>query len=217
MMPKNDRVPLSPEINPMFRARLTSRSASMALLTALATTLTACDAAKPPGIAAEPQAAELIPTPPALDATTGMTITVTLMPTRGNTAAGRLVLSTDGKGIHITGSVRGLQPNSVHGIHIHENGDCTAPDASSAGAHFNPLGHPHGAPGANSHVGDLGNITANSRGIALVDLRAIQATLRASAPTDIFGRAIIVHAGADDMISQPSGESGARIACGTIA
>jgi superoxide dismutase, Cu-Zn family len=141
---------------------------------------------------------------------------VELTPTQGHDAAGRLTLAASGEGVRITGTVTGLEPGSVHGIHVHENGDCSAADASSAGGHFAPLGNPHGAPGENSHIGDLGNITANDRGVANVDVRAVQARLGSNTQTDLLGRAIVVHANADDLKSQPSGESGVRIACGVI-
>jgi len=143
--------------------------------------------------------------------------TVALSPTQGHEVAGRLTLIPLDDGVRITGAVTGLEPGSVHGIHVHENGDCSAPDASSAGGHFAPLGKPHGAPGEASHVGDLGNITANDRGVANVTVRAVQARLGSHAPTDLTGRAIVVHADPDDLESQPSGDSGARIACGVIA
>jgi Cu-Zn family superoxide dismutase len=150
---------------------------------------------------------------------------VELSPTKGNTAAGHLRFTVEEEGVHVMGTVTGLAPDSRHGIHIHENGDCSAPDASGAGGHFKPLSKPHGAPGRDSHVGDLGNITANHAGVAYVDVSTLGATLGGTAATNVSGRAatnvsgraVIVHAGADDLESQPSGDSGARIACGVIA
>lgn len=143
--------------------------------------------------------------------------TVRLSPTQGHTAAGELQLTTEGEGIRIIGTITGLDPDSVHGIHIHENGDCSAPDASSAGGHFNPLHHPHGPPARDSHVGDLGNIIANHAGVAYLDVRAVDAALYTSSVTDVSKRAVIVHAKRDDQRTQPSGDSGARIACGVIS
>jgi Cu-Zn family superoxide dismutase len=139
-----------------------------------------------------------------------------LTPTRGNRAAGQLRLITESNGVRVTGTITGLAPDSTHGIHIHHNGDCNSPDASSAGGHFAPFSHPHGSPGGRGHVGDLGNVTANHAGIAYVDVLATGATLNPATSTDISGRAIIVHAQADDLITQPAGNSGARIACGII-
>jgi Cu-Zn family superoxide dismutase len=114
------------------------------------------------------------------------------------------------------GTLTALAPNSKHGIHIHEDGDCSAPDASSAGGHFNPLSNPHGAPGRFTHIGDLGNATANQAGVSYVDVRIPRATLDNAAATNVAGRAVIVHANPDDLTSQPSGDSGPRIACGVI-
>lgn len=150
-------------------------------------------------------------TPGAADAT------VKLAPTRGHTTTGELRLTSEGQGVRVVGTVTGLTPNTKHGIHIHEKGDCSAPDASSAAGHFDPLHQEHGMPGPNSHVGDLGNIIANQAGVAYVDVRASQAALHTSSVTDIAGRAVIVHAGVDDLKSQPSGDSGARVACGVIS
>lgn len=139
-----------------------------------------------------------------------------LSSTAGNAAAGELRFTTEDLGVRVVGTVTGLAPNSTHGIHIHENDDCSAPDASSAGGHFNPYEKHHGAPGSDTHIGDLGNITANHAGIAYVNVLAPRATLGGTAVTSISGRAVIVHAEPDDLKGQPSGNSGARLACGVI-
>ena len=120
-----------------------------------------------------------------------------------------------GDGVHFTGTVTGL-PAGVHGFHIHETGDCSAPDGSSAGGHFNPTGAPHGGPqSAERHLGDLGNITADASGNAEVNIHAGGVTL-GEGENAIMGKAIIVHAGADDLTTQPTGDAGARLACGVI-
>jgi Cu-Zn family superoxide dismutase len=144
------------------------------------------------------------------------TVSVTLEPTQGNATTGMLSLAPFAGGVSVTGSISGLQPNSEHGFHVHENGDCSAPDATSAGEHFSPLDHPHGAPGKDSHVGDLGNVTADANGVAKVDVQVPQAALEGATPGNIRGRAIIVHARRDDLSTQPSGDSGNRLACGVI-
>lgn len=141
---------------------------------------------------------------------------VKLSPTKGHRIAGELRLTTEGDGVRVMGTLTALAPNSKHGIHIHENGDCSAPDASSAGGHFNPLGNPHGAPGRGTHVGDLGNVTSNHAGVAYVDVWIPRASIHRSSATNVTGRAVIVHANPDDLTSQPSGDSGPRIACGVI-
>jgi Cu-Zn family superoxide dismutase len=143
-------------------------------------------------------------------------ISIRLQPTAGNKASGTLTASAEGGGVKFVGTITGLTPNSVHGIHIHEKGDCSAPDASSAGEHFNPSGQQHGAPSASSHIGDLGNITADAQGNAPLNISKAQAVLSAAASTSIVGKSVIVHAKEDDLTSQPSGESGDRIACGVI-
>jgi len=103
----------------------------------------------------------------------------------------------------------------LHALQVHENGDCSAPDASSAGGHYNPTGMPHGGPGSmNAHLGDLGNFAADANGEAHLDF--IDTYLTLTGPYSIIGHALIVHAGADDYVSQPAGNSGPRVACGVI-
>jgi superoxide dismutase, Cu-Zn family len=140
-----------------------------------------------------------------------------LRPTEGNQASGELLLMRDDGAVRISGRISGLQPDSEHGFHIHENGDCSAPDASSAGGHFAPGGTPHGEPGsAAHHAGDMPNLKSDADGIAEVDLRLDRVELGSGGDTDIVGRAVVVHGGPDDYQSQPAGDSGPRIACGVI-
>ena len=140
--------------------------------------------------------------------------TMTLQPTEGNTAAGTLNLMTMGGGVHFTGTVTGLPPG-IHGFHIHETGDCSASDGTSAGGHFNPTGAAHGGPqSAEHHLGDLGNITADASGKAEVNIHA--GVTLGEGTNSIMGKAIIVHAGEDDLTTQPTGNAGARLACGVI-
>jgi len=112
--------------------------------------------------------------------------------------------------VHVTGEVKNLTPGK-HGFHIHEFGDISSADGKSTGGHFNPADTDHGSPGQKSHVGDLGNITANEDGVAKVDIQAKGLMLHT-----VFGRAFVVHAGEDDLKSQPSGAAGARVAVGVI-
>ena len=142
-------------------------------------------------------------------------INVSLQPTQGNAAKGTVTVMPMGSGVHFRGTISGLAPGQ-HGFHIHEMGDCSAPDASSAGGHFNPDNKPHGAPNApEHHAGYLGNITADASGNATVDIHADGLTLGSGA-NSVMGKAIIVHAGADDFKTQPTGNAGARLACGVI-
>ena len=140
-----------------------------------------------------------------------------LKATPGNGVSGTLTLTPASDGVRITGSIKGLMPATTHGFHVHEKGDCSAPDASSAGAHYNPAGQAHGDPLSNDrHLGDLPNIVSDTAGVAELDVIARGATLRSGQSNDILGRALIVHAKADDYRTQPSGDSGSRIACAII-
>jgi Cu-Zn family superoxide dismutase len=175
--------------------------------------LTACgqrDSAPEPDTTAPPAAADATAPPPA-------GASAQLTPTQGNTASGSLSLIQDGDSVRLSGTLQGLQPGGQFGFHIHENGDCSAPDASSAGEHFNPGGAQHGNPdGAAHHAGDMHNVTSDAQGNAAVAVRAVGVTLDSGQPNGIIGRAVVLHEKADDYQTQPSGGSGARIACGVI-
>lgn len=143
---------------------------------------------------------------------------VTLLPTRGSDVRGTVTFTAArrGKTVTVAGHITGLTPGP-HGMHVHVKGDCTAPDFSSAGAHFNPAGHSHSSPDeATRHAGDLGNVTANDDGIADFSFEVDGLSLGVDAHS-IIGRALIVHADADDLRTQPAGNSGKRLACGLIS
>jgi Cu-Zn family superoxide dismutase len=134
--------------------------------------------------------------------------------TQGSNVTGTVYFSRTPKGTEVQADVMGLSPGK-HGFHIHEFGDCTAPDGTSAGGHFNPENQPHAGPDqAKRHVGDLGNIDADNSGNAHYDRTDTQ--LMFDGRDSIIGRGVIVHAGVDDLVSQPSGNAGPRIACGVI-
>lgn len=140
-----------------------------------------------------------------------------LASTQGNTATGSLALTGVEGGVHLTGALQGLKPNGEYGFHIHEKGDCSAPDASSAGSHFNPTNAQHGNPeGDSHHAGDMLNAKSDDQGVAKVDTVAKGVTLHSGQPTDVLGKAVVLHEKADDYKTQPSGDSGSRIACGVI-
>jgi Cu-Zn family superoxide dismutase len=146
-----------------------------------------------------------------------VTASATLAPTQGHTASGTLDIRTEGDALHISGRLQGLTPNGEFGFHIHEKGDCSAPDASSAGGHFNPANAPHGNPqGGTHHAGDMLNAKSDAEGVAQVDAVSTGVSLAAGEPNDARGKAIVLHEKADDYATQPSGNSGARIACGVI-
>jgi Cu-Zn family superoxide dismutase len=135
----------------------------------------------------------------------------------GSLVSGQLVLRPMGDGVHLTGTVGGLRPGDIRGFHIHETGDCSAADASSAGGHFNPGAQAHGRAGQGAHhAGDTDNLVADGNGVARVDAHVRGVTLGGGAANDIAGRAVIVHAAADDYTTQPTGNAGARVACGVI-
>ena len=143
--------------------------------------------------------------------------TVVLAPASGSLVSGTLTLVPMGDGVHLSGEVGGLKPGDTRGFHIHEKGDCSAADASSAGGHFNPAAQAHGRSGHGAHhAGDTDNIVANAKGVARIDAHVTGVTLGGGAGNDIAGRAVIVHAAADDYTTQPTGNAGARVACGVI-
>lgn len=133
-----------------------------------------------------------------------------LASTSGSDVKGVIMLKQEDGYVHLTGKVINLEPGE-HGFHIHEFGDLTKADGTAAGGHFNPDGHEHGAPGAESHVGDLGNITADDSGVAKIDTKAKGLKLHI-----VLGRSLVVHAKADDLKSQPSGAAGPRVGVGVI-
>ncbi|MFA5514847.1 MAG: superoxide dismutase family protein [Desulfuromonadales bacterium] len=140
-----------------------------------------------------------------------------LQPTQGHDVRGTVTFTQKAEGVAIEASVQGLSPGK-HGIHVHEVGDCSAPDASSAGEHYNPQGSPHGAPDnppAQRHVGDLGNIEVGPEGDAATYKRTDQ-VIQLQGKESIIGKAVVIHAGPDDLTSQPAGDSGPRVACGVI-
>ena len=138
-----------------------------------------------------------------------------LRPTEGNKVSGTVTFTEVADGVQVDAEITGLAPGK-HGFHIHEFGDCSAADASSAGAHFNPTNQPHAAPDAEvRHVGDMGNVDADASGAAKLEYLDHHMSL-ANDERSIIGRSVVVHAKADDLKSQPAGDSGARVACGVI-
>lgn len=140
-----------------------------------------------------------------------------IAPASGTLVSGRLRVDAIPGGVRLHGELGGLGRNATHAIHVHERGDCSAADGSSAGGHFNPAGVAHGrAGGAVHHAGDMDNLTADARGVATVDITLQGVSLGNGATQDVLGRAIVVHAKADDYTSQPTGNAGARVGCGVI-
>ncbi|MEL1263363.1 superoxide dismutase family protein [Pseudoxanthomonas putridarboris] len=160
----------------------------------------------------QPPAAPAIPTVSAAQQAVAV-----LASASGSLVSGTVTVTPMGTGLHLTGEVGGLPANSTHAFHVHEKGDCSAADASSAGPHFNPFDTEHGQAGSGAHhAGDMNNIVANAEGVATINAHVEGVTLGGGAVNDVANRALIVHAAPDDYTSQPAGNAGARVACGII-
>ncbi|UCV20568.1 superoxide dismutase family protein [Ferribacterium limneticum] len=145
----------------------------------------------------------------------GPSASAELLARSGSMVSGTVNFSeTDGR-LRIEAKVAGLTPGE-HGFHVHEAGDCSAPDASSAKGHFNPMSKAHGHHASEEHHGgDMPNLIASAQGEAKYTAELRGLTL--SGPTGVVGRSVVIHADPDDYKSQPAGNSGKRIACGVIA
>lgn len=136
-------------------------------------------------------------------------------PTEGNKATGTVTFTKVNEGVRIQAELKGLKKQGKHGFHIHEKGDCTAADGTSAGGHFAPRDNKHGGPTDDvRHVGDMGNIKVDKNGNAT--LNYVDSDIKLNGPHSIVGRGIIVHKGEDDLESQPTGAAGPRAGCGVI-
>ncbi len=137
-----------------------------------------------------------------------------IYPTAGSAVSGIVSFTQTDSGILIVADIDSLTPGK-HGFHIHQYGDCSSYDASTAGGHFNPDNEEHGGPNSRvRHVGDLGNITADSMGVARLEM--VDKVISFSGPHSIIGRAVVIHANEDDLRTPPSGDAGPRVACGVI-
>ena len=157
-----------------------------------------------------------MPTSPSASADSASTVVAVLQPTRANSAAGTVWFTQEGAQVLVRGRVSGLAPNKEHGFHIHEKGDCSSGDGMSSGGHLNPDGKPHGPQDREHHAGDLPALKADADGNAVVRVRVAGSALGSSAGA-FAGKALIVHVSPDDYATQPTGNSGARIACGVIS
>jgi Cu-Zn family superoxide dismutase len=137
-----------------------------------------------------------------------------IIPTKGNSVHGIVTFEEVDKGIHIVANLTGLTQGK-HGFHIHEFGDISSDDGSSAGGHFNPTGMPHSMPMSNNrHAGDMGNIEADENGNAHLDYTDL--VMKLNGKYSIIGHSVIVHAKEDDFKTQPTGNAGARVGYGVI-
>ena len=194
---------------------------SLFLASALA--LSACNKGAEPDAAPADTAAAPVATTPAADPAAPPEMakpiaTAQLQPTKDSTVAGTINFSLVDGQLRASGDITGLKPDSEHGFHIHEKGDCSAPDGSSAGGHFNPGSSEHGSiSAAVHHGGDMPNIKADAQGNAHIDGPvANNVNVGVGDGFDIVGRGLIVHADPDDYKTQPTGNPGARLACAVI-
>lgn len=177
------------------------------LSTASLLLLAACGSTPPPRAVA----------PAPVVASTARMAESNLSPASASLVSGRLALVPEAGGVHISGMIGGLQPLQQPAFHVHERGDCSAVDASSAGEYFNPTAQPHGRRGAGlPHPGDMPDLRADAQGRANVDIHLQGVTLGGGAANDIAGRALVVHARSSDPRRQAAGNAGVRIACGLI-
>jgi Cu-Zn family superoxide dismutase len=148
-------------------------------------------------------------------APSGLSAVADLAATQGNNATGTVTFTQKGDKVAVLAKVSGLALGS-HGFHIHEKGDCSSGDGMSAGAHFNPLGKPHADPStADRHAGDMPMLIADAGGNASLAAELDVITVGSGA-VDVIGKGVIVHKDPDDFRTQPTGNSGARVACGVI-
>lgn len=146
------------------------------------------------------------------------TLTVALNAKSDSGVTGNAIFTQENQMVNMVATVSGLEPGQ-HAIHIHASSDCSSPDGSSAGGHWNPTNQPHGEWGAETgyHKGDIGNFTANKDGNAVVKFSTNQWCIGCEDDTkNIIGKSVIIHAGFDDLTSQPSGNAGARVSCAGI-
>ena len=190
---------------------------SSILVLGLAVGLTACAHKGPSGGVRSETAPGAMAQQPDIDAGAGEA-SAQLAPKSGNTTlSGRATFTQTGAGVRLVLHLTGAPPGE-HGAHIHEKGDCSDAEAKSAGGHWNPAQHKHGAPPpSSSHLGDLGNLTVGADGTGSLELTSESWKLGDGSPEDVIGKAVVIHAGADDLVTDPAGNSGARIGCGVIA
>lgn len=152
---------------------------------------------------------------PAAPASTPKSLTVDFAAKSGSKLVGTATLTEEQGGVKVVLALEGLTPGE-HGTHVHETADCSAPDAKSAGSHYNPDKHDHGLPAvAARHLGDLGNVIADKDGKGKLEIVIPGANLQPNDPHSFLGRSVIVHEKKDDG-GQPVGNAGGRIGCAAL-
>lgn len=133
----------------------------------------------------------------------------------GSTVTGWATFTEQAGGVNVVVHIEKATPGT-HGLHIHEKGDCSDPEAKSAGGHFNPAGMEHASPADEKHhAGDLGNIEVQLNGTGDLTITSKMLTVQ-SGPNSVVGRSVIFHEKADDLKTQPTGNAGGRLGCGVI-
>lgn len=192
------------------------------IVTLLVASALACSCAQKRETASRETPAPAKETPPAESPATettpsgvGHVAKATIEPRSGSILSGTATFTEQADGVHVVIEVAGAPPGE-HAVHVHEKGDCSAPDASSAGSHFNPEHVDHGGPHTPvHHPGDFGNMTVGADGNGRLELVTKDLTVGES-PISVVGLSIIVHEKADEF-TQPVGNAGGRIGCGVIA
>lgn len=139
-----------------------------------------------------------------------------ISPASGSNVQGKATFREVGDEVKVKLHLKNLEPGK-HAFHLHNKGDCSASDATSAGGHWNPTNEEHGKRGQGEfHKGDIANVVANSNGKVDFTMKVDGWNVGGTKKSNILGQAVIIHAGADDFTSQPSGAAGARVACGVI-
>lgn len=135
----------------------------------------------------------------------------------GSTLTGEAIFEESNGGVKMTLTVKGATPGT-HAVHLHESGDCSAQDATSAGGHWNPKHEAHGnrAGGGAFHSGDIANLEVGEDGTGTLEVTAADWTIGGAEQTNVIGKAVIIHASQDDFVSQPAGNAGARVGCGVV-
>ena len=140
-----------------------------------------------------------------------------LQATKGHAVSGSVHFLQRLDTVVVSGEVSGLAPNAEHGFHIHEKGDCSSGDGMSTGGHHNPFGRPHAAHGDGAHhTGDLPSLKADASGVARFSFETERLTVGSGRGDDVVSRGLIVHRDPDDFKTQPTGNSGPRLACAVI-
>lgn len=169
-----------------------------------------------PACGSKEEAAVPAPAPePVVEEAASLAAVAVLKPRADNEASGTITFTETDGGVEVVADIARVSPG-LHGIHLHEKGDCSAEDFTSTGGHFNPTGAPHGGPSDSvRHAGDFGNIEVGADGAGRLRLVTDMLTV-ADGPNTVVGRAVILHEGEDDLESQPTGAAGGRLGCGIV-